>query len=69
MATRDSGQIGLPWVVAAQRAGRGLRVSLYRPGDDVDVEGELIGEVSGNPREMGRQLRSILEDVVLDPER
>ena len=66
MATRDSGQIGQPWVVTAERAGRGMRVSLYRPGDDVSVEGEVIGEVSGNPREMGRQLRVILEDLELD---
>jgi hypothetical protein len=66
MATRDSGQIGLPWVITAQRAGMGMRVSLYRPGDDVNVEGDVIGEITGNPREMGRQLRSILEDVELD---
>lgn len=66
MATRDSGQIGLPWVVQAQRAGKGMRVSLYRPGDDIDVEGEVIGEVAGNPREMGRQLRTILEELTLD---
>ena len=63
MATRDSGEIGLPWVVTAQRGGKGMRVSLYRPGDDVDVEGDEIGEITGNPREMGRQLRTILEDT------
>ena len=63
MATRESGQIGLPWVVLAQRGGRGMRVSLYRPGDTIDIEGDPIGELSGNPREMGRQLRSILEDL------
>jgi hypothetical protein len=39
-----------------------MKVSLYRPGDDVDLEGEEIGEISGNPREMGRQLRAILEE-------
>ncbi len=66
MATRDSGTIGMPWVVSAERVGRGLRVSLYRPGDDVNVEGDVIGEVSGNPREMGRQLRTLLEDTELD---
>jgi hypothetical protein len=66
MATRDSGTIGMPWVISAQRIGRGLRVSLYRPGDDVDVEGDVIGEISGNPREMGRQLRTLLEDTDLD---
>ncbi len=66
MATRDSGTIGMPWVISAQRIGRGLRVSLYRPGDDVDVEGDVIGEISGNPREMGRQLRTLLEDTNLD---
>ncbi len=63
MATRDSGEIGLPWVVTAQRGGKGMRVSLYRPGDDVEVEGDVIGEITGNPREMGRQLRTILEDA------
>jgi hypothetical protein len=66
MATRDSGQIGLPWVITAERAGKGMRVSLYQPGDDVNVEGEVIGEISGNPREMGRQLREILESFAPD---
>ena len=66
MATRDSGQIGLPWVITADRAGKGMRVSLYRPGDDVRVEGDVIGEISGNPREMGRQLRSLLEETPLE---
>lgn len=63
MATKDSGRIGLPWVVTALRAGRGMRLSLYQPGDDVTAEGEAIGEISGNPREMGRQLRAVLEDL------
>ena len=63
MATRESGQIGQPWVVLAEQAGRGMRVSLYRPGDAIDIEGDAIGELSGNPREMGRQLRTILEDL------
>jgi hypothetical protein len=66
MATRDSGTIGLPWVISAARAGKGLRVSLYQPGDDTELEGEVIGEISGNPREMGRQLRTILEETTLD---
>lgn len=66
MATKDSGQIGLPWVITAERAGKGMRVSLYRPGDDVNVEGDVIGDISGNPREMGRQLRTILEETALD---
>jgi len=66
MATRDSGTIGMPWVISAERFARGLRVSLYRPGDDVNVEGEVIGEVAGNPREMGRALRKLLEDTNLD---
>jgi hypothetical protein len=65
MATKDSGEIGRPWVITAQRAGGGLRVSLYRPGDDTEVEGEAISEIKGNPREMGRQLRTILEETVL----
>ena len=66
MATRDSGQIGLPWVLLATKAGKGMRVSMYQPGDDVDVEGEVVGEISGNPREMGRQLRSLLSDLDLE---
>jgi hypothetical protein len=65
MATKDSGDIGLPWVITAERAGRGMRVSLYRPGDDVELEGDAIGEISGNPREMGRQFRTFLEDTQL----
>ena len=40
MATKDSGRIGLPWVVTATRAGRGMRVYKYSPGDDLDAEGE-----------------------------
>jgi hypothetical protein len=63
MATRDSGDIGLPWVVKATTRGRAMRVSLYQPGDDCDLDGEIIGEIVGNPREMGRQLRTILEDL------
>lgn len=66
MATRQTNDIGLPWVITADRAGRGMRVSLYRPGDDVRVEGEAIGQISGNPREMGRQLRAILEETPLN---
>jgi hypothetical protein len=66
MATKDSGQIGLPWVVTADRAGKGMRVSLYRPGDDANLEGDVIGDIAGNPREMGRQLRAILEETALD---
>jgi hypothetical protein len=66
MATSDAGDIGLPWVVIAAKSGRGLRVSKYQPGDDVEVEGDVIGEVSGNPREMGRQLRDLLADVECD---
>ncbi|MEI7654523.1 MAG: hypothetical protein WCJ82_04510 [Actinomycetota bacterium] len=63
MATRDSGTIGMPWVVMAAKYSRGLRVSLYRPGEDINVEGDVLGELSGNPREMGRQLRDLLGDV------
>jgi hypothetical protein len=63
IATRDSGRIGEPWIVLASRGGRGMRVTFYRPGDALDAEGEPRGELSGNPREMGRQLRSILEDL------
>jgi len=50
----------MPWTVVAQRGGRGLRVSAYEPGDDTSVEGDLVGEVAGNPRDMGRQLRDLL---------
>ncbi len=67
MATRDSGQIGLPWVVLVARVGRGMRVSMYHPGDDVEAEGEVIGDIAGNPREMGRQLRTLLGDLELKP--
>ena len=63
MATRDSGTIGLPWVVIARLRGAGLRVSLYQPGDDCGLEGEVIGDVTGPARELGRQLRGILEDL------
>ena len=66
MATKDSGSIGSPWGISALRAGKGMRVSLYRPGDNTDIEGEVIGEISGNPREMGRQLRAFLEDTLLE---
>jgi hypothetical protein len=41
-------------------------VSLYQPGDDTESEGEVINEISGNPREMGRQLRTILEETQLE---
>jgi hypothetical protein len=62
MATSEAGEIGMPWVVVAARTGRGLRVSRYQPGDDVDLEGEVIADVAGNPREMGRQLRELLSE-------
>jgi len=63
MATRESGRIGEPWVVIANPSGRGLRASLYRPGDALDAEGDELGVLSGNPREIGRQLRAMLEDL------
>jgi hypothetical protein len=63
MATRESGRIGEPWVVMAVPGGRGLKVSFFQPGDALDAEGESVGELRGNPREMGRELRSILEDL------
>jgi hypothetical protein len=65
MATRDSGRIGLPWVVLAVARGGVARVSLYQPGDDLDADGEVIGELAGNPRERGRQLRTLLSDLEL----
>jgi hypothetical protein len=63
MATKESGRLGEPWVVMAIPGGRGLRVSFFRPGDALDAEGELLTEISGNPREVGRRLRSVLEDL------
>jgi hypothetical protein len=63
MATRESGRIGEPWVVMAVPGGRGLRVSLFQPGDALDAQGEELGELTGNPRELGRGLRTILEDL------
>ncbi len=65
MATRDSGRIGLPWVIRATSSGRGLRVELFEPGDDTDGDGDQIGVVTGNPREMGRQLRTMLGDLAV----
>jgi hypothetical protein len=66
MATSETDNIGHPWIITAERMGRGMRVSLYRPGDDVELEGDVIGEISGNPREMGRQLRVFLEELDLN---
>lgn len=66
MATRDSGRIGMPWVVKAHPRGRSMRVSFYAPGDDYELEGDVIGELAGTPREMGRQLRVMLEGLDLD---
>lgn len=43
-----------------------MRVSLYQPGDDTEIEGDVIGDISGNPREMGRQLRTFLEETRFD---
>lgn len=64
VAEKDSGVDGMPYTVVARLGGRGMKVSLYMPGDDTSVEGELLGEISGNPRDQGRQLRSYLEDAV-----
>ena len=65
IATRDSGVDGMPYVVVIGRSGRGYRAYLYMPGDDITVEGDVIGEVAGNPREIGRQIRALLEDADL----
>jgi hypothetical protein len=65
MATRASGEVGLSWVVLAERSREGLRVSLFQPGDDVDAGGEVLGALSGSARERGRQLRALLVDVEL----
>ncbi len=64
-ATRESEVPGFPWVVKARARGHAMTVSFYAPGDDSDLEGDVIGELTGNPREMGRQLRGILEDLEL----
>jgi hypothetical protein len=61
MATFDTGEIGRPWVITARRGAGRYYVSRYAPGDNVTVEGESVGELLGNPRDMGRQLRTILE--------
>jgi hypothetical protein len=66
MATRDSGRIGEPWVVLASSSGPRLRVSLYQPGDALDAPGESVAELAGNPRELGRQLRQLLEELATD---
>ncbi len=63
MATRDSGRVGEPWVVMAKQAGARLHVSFFEPGDALDAPGEELAELSGNPRELGRQLRGILEEL------
>ena len=63
MATRESGRLGEPWVVMATTTARGLRVSFFHPGDALDAQGEELSDLSGNPREIGRQLRTILEDL------
>ncbi len=60
MATSDAGEIGMPWIVVGTKSARGLRLSLYQPGDDVDADGESVGEVVGSPRELSRQLREFL---------
>ena len=65
VAEHDSGVPGLPWTVVARRGGRGMRLSLYQPGDDTSIEGSLLGEISGAARDMGRQLRTFLEDASL----
>ena len=63
MATRDTGEVGRPWVVLARRAGSRLHVALYRPGDDIGTEGETIATLEGSPRQVGRQLRLVLEEL------
>jgi hypothetical protein len=63
MATRDSGHVGAPWVVLATVAGNGLRVSFFNPGDSLDAPGEELDALSGNPRELGRLLRGVLEEL------
>jgi hypothetical protein len=65
VAERDSGVSGLPWTIVARRGGRGMRLSLYQPGDDTSIEGVPLGEVSGAARDMGRQLRTFLEEAPL----
>lgn len=64
-ATHESGVSGMPWVVKVRARGAKMQLWFYAPGDDSDIEGDDIGELNGNPREMGRQLRGILEDLEL----
>jgi hypothetical protein len=63
MATRDSGHVGAPWVVLATVSGDRLQVSFFNPGDSLDAPGEELDEFSGNPRELGRLLRGLLEEL------
>ena len=64
MATRDSGVVGFPWVVFVRPVAGRLRAQLYRPVDDVAAPGEALGDLAGNPREVGRRLRELLVEVV-----
>ena len=63
MATFDTGVVGMPITVTAVSNRGALRVERFAPGDDVTSEGEFIGEIRGNPRELGRQLRALLEGL------
>ncbi len=53
----------MPTVVMVDGARSNCKVSLYQPGDNIELEGEVIGELRGNPRERGRQLHELLCDV------
>jgi hypothetical protein len=64
VCTRDSGVPGLPFTIVARRGGRGMKVSSYQPGDDITIEGVVLGDIMGPPRDMGRQLRGLLEEAL-----
>lgn len=66
MATRDSGQVGFPWVVTVAARPPHYRAALHSPGEDVDDRGREILDVRAAPRAAGRQLRDVL--VSLDEE-
>jgi hypothetical protein len=63
MATRDSGVEGMPTVVLVDGGRTISKVSLFQPGDNIELEGEIIGELRGNPRERGRQLHELLSEI------
>ena len=62
MATRESRAYRRALVEVPSRW-TGLRVSLFQPGDASTGPAKESAKITGNPREMGRELRSMLEDL------